>query len=316
MDNFGLAVKDFLNHCDFEKNLSIKTIKAYRTDLQQFAKFLYSRNKFIDIKEISKIDFKNYLEQISSLKPKSRKRKIATLKSMMNYLEFEDKILFNPLRKLRINIKEPKILPRCLSLHEIQWILKFAYTELMDTKPESYCYRILIRNVCIIELLFSTGARVSEIASLKVTDIDFTSGFIRISGKGSKERTIQIFNKDVLHLLSKYKELDKEHIHKNENYFFINRIYRKLSDQSIRRIVKLMAIKAGIKKHITPHVFRHSFATLLLEKEVDIKYIQTLLGHSSITTTQIYIQVNNFKVMESLRIKHPRKDMCFKFNNG
>lgn len=310
------AIKDFLNHCTFNKNLSSKTIKAYKTDLMQFAKFLNGKIFSIGVKDITKIELQQYIEHISFLKEKTRKRKIATIKAMLNYLEFEDKIEMNPIRKMKIKIKEPFRLPRCLSINQINDIFKAAYNEFKDDNAMTFLNQTALRNLAVIELLFATGARVSEIANLKLEDIDLVNGLISIKGKGNKERSIQISNSDTIQLLNKYKQIFERKIVDANNYFFINRLNSKLSDQSIRCIVKILSQKAKITKKITPHVFRHSFATLLLENDVDIKYIQILLGHSSILTTQIYTHVNNHKINQILKTKHPRKDICVRLNNG
>ncbi len=310
------AIQDFLNHCTFDKNLSCKTIKAYRTDLIQFSKFLYTKLKLsFDVREITKTEIQQYIEYISFLKAKSRKRKIATIKAMLNYLEFDDKIVTNPMRKLQIKIKEPFRLPRCLTINEMNEIFKAAYNEFNKENEKNILNQTALRNLAVIELLFATGARVSEIANLRLEDIDLATGKISIKGKGNKERIIQIHNNDTIQLINKYKQLFERKILKANNYFFINRLKKKLSDQSIRCIVRKLSQNAKITKKITPHIFRHSFATLLLENDVDIKYIQILLGHSSILTTQIYTHVNNHKINQILKTRHPRKDILVSMNN-
>jgi len=303
-----IAAKEFLHHCMYEKNLSSKTIKSYQIDLKQFYQFLLNKNYSNEVARITKIEIRDYLESLSKLKPKSIKRKIATLKAMMNYLEYEDKIDFNPIRKMKIRIKEPKTLPRFLSIEEIIRIFKSAYKEIALLNKDSYSYQIMLRNIAVIELLFATGARVSEIANLKNDDIDIITGTVTINGKGNKERIIQICSEETLKLLFLYKNILNKNIIQSCNFFLINRINKGLSDQSIRNIVKIISKRANIQNHVTPHIFRHTFATLLLEKGVDIKYIQSFLGHSSITTTQIYTHVNREKQRQILSSKHPRKD--------
>lgn len=301
-----IEINEFLLHCRFEKNLSIKTLKAYETDLRQLKIFLNNKEQIADI---SKDDLRKYLVSLSTLKPRSIKRKIAVIKTLFNYLEFEDKIAINPLRKMRIKLKEPKILPTVMSLPEVVKIFRLGYRRKEQIKNEnSYAYLESVRNIVILELLFSTGARVSEIANLHEDCINLHSGSITIKGKGNKERIIQLCNKETLAILKDYYLLFKEKIEKAGGAFLVNRFNKKLSDQSIRNLVKSMADNAGITKHITPHIFRHSFATLLLEKDVDIKYIQVMLGHSSIVTTQIYTHVNPARQRHILKTKHPRKD--------
>ena len=314
MSTIQVEITEFISHCKFEKNLSEKTIKAYSIDLVQFVAFLIKRDHPLKISGISKLELRGFLESLSHLKPKSVKRKIATIKAMFNFLEFEDKILINPFRKMRIRIQEPKRLPKILDIKEVQAIFRVVYQRnLACPNLDSYSYLESLRNIVVIELLFATGARVSEIANIKTENIDIGSGGMRIKGKGDKERFIQICNEETLSVLQKYQSSFKERMHLASGYFLVNRLGKKLSDQSIRGIVKSITIKARIKRHITPHIFRHSFATLLLEKDVDIKYIQVLLGHSSIVTTQIYTHVNRKKQRQILKAKHPRMDFSMNF---
>ena len=306
------SVLEFLSHCQFEKNLSDKTLKAYKLDLKQFYEYIKKCNHPTEILNIEKTIIKDYLKNISGSKPKTIKRKIATIKAMFNFLEYEDEILINPFRKIRIQIKEPKILPNVLSITEIKQIFKIVYqlkSKYLDLS--TYSYAELARDIAVLELLFATGIRVSELSNLKTEDIDLKIGLIKVVGKGSKERIIQITNKEALSSLREYYKLFKSKIVSNK-YFFINRLDNILSEQSIRFMVKKYAKKADLLKTITPHTFRHTFATLLLEQDVDIKYIQHLLGHSSIMTTQIYTHVNQDKQKKILSTKHPRK--LFKAN--
>ncbi len=314
MCTLQIATKEFISHCKFEKNLSPKTIKAYEIDLKQLLQFLLAKKHSVQILDISKLQLREYLENISPLKPKSIKRKIATIKAMFNFLEFEDRILVNPLRKMRIKIKEARELPKVLDLHEIKGIFKSAYDQKKGiNNKKAYAYLEAIRNIVVIELLFVTGARVSEIANLRTTQIDLVSGAVVIKGKGNKERLIQICNGETLRVLKSYNNLFAKQIKKSGGYFLTNRLGNKLSDQSIRNIVRKLKNQAGVARNITPHTFRHTFATLMLEKDVDIKYIQLLLGHSSIMTTQIYTHVNKAKQREILSAKHPRKDFSMRY---
>ena len=309
MNNLELAKADFLAHCRFEKNLSAKTQRAYETDLRQLEEFLSLRNLPLEVTEINKHHLREYLASIANLKPKSIKRKIATIKAVFNYLEFEDRIVSNPLRKMRIRIREARTLPTVMDLTEIMKIFKTAYKKRMGIRDvKGYAYREAMRNIAVLELLFSTGARVSEIAGLRTRDINLNTGNMIIMGKGSKERVIQVCNPESLSILKSYFSLFEEKIAVTNGYFLVNKFGNKLSDQSIRNMVKAMARKAEINKTVTPHMFRHSFATLLLEKDVDIKYIQSLLGHSSINTTQIYTHVNRKRQRHLLNTKHPRRD--------
>lgn len=307
MKNVQEATKAFLFHCRYEKKLSPKTLKAYTTDSDQFLNFLGKEKSQQEIGLIDKHILKEFLHHLEALKPKTLKRKVATVKAMFNFLEFEDEIIVNPFRKLKIKIKEPKMLPSVMSLLEVQKILNLASIQIRkNPRKKSYEYLESLRHQAVLEVLFATGTRVSEMCHLKCEDIDLETGLIRIMGKGSRQRSIQICHPEVLKILRAYNLQIRKRFNATE-YFFINRLGKRLSDQSVRFMVEKYSSRAGISKRVTPHTFRHSFATLLLEQNVDIKYIQTLLGHSSISTTQIYTHVNSTKQREILLHHHPRQ---------
>ena len=159
-----------------------------------------------------------------------------------------------------------------------------------------------------MELLFVTDMRISELCSLKQMNLDLINGTVLIFGKGAKERMLQIGNNDVLTALATYKMHFSEELSQTE-WLFVNRLQNRLSKQSVRYMINHYVTVTGIEMHITPHMFHHSFATLLLEADVDIRYIQKMLGHSSITTTQIYTSVSMNKQKEILEVKHPRNGM-------
>jgi integrase/recombinase XerD len=304
------VIDKFLFHCKFEKHLSPKTLKAYAIDLAQFKSFMYGRQGLSDIMQTGKEELKQYIQFISEFKPKTIKRKIATTKAMFNFMEFDELIEINPFRKVRISIKEPKVLPRVMTLQEASLLFTTVYKELHEfvNKKDSYTYKEKVRDVAVIELLFGTGVRVSELCSLRYEDIGTDFSAIRVNGKGNKERTIQISNEAIKKALDQYYRLFSEAIGKRQ-FFFINRLGSRLSEQSVRLMIRKYKEKCNLTKKITPHVFRHSFATLLLEQDVDIKYIQNLLGHSSIMTTQIYTHVSTEKQSEILQNKHPRNGL-------
>lgn len=297
----------FLFHCEIEKKLSPKTLKAYEADLRQFDAFL----KKDDIKKIAKDDLKLYLGMLSKFSSRTMKRKVATLKTFFSFLEFEESIETNPFHKVRIKIKLEKLLPKILSIVEINAILKQAYSEKEDVTIEnSYQYKEVTRNIAVLELLLATGIRVSELCSLKKESIGANFETIRILGKGNKERNIPITNTATKAALqSNY--MSFRAVIDVSSFFFINRFGNRLSTQSVRNLVKKYAVKANIHRNITPHVFRHSFATLLLEEDVDIRYIQHFLGHSSINVTQMYAHVNEKKKTELLMVKNPRNFVRF-----
>lgn len=287
----------FLNYCKNRKALDSKTIKAYTTDLRQFSGF--TKNCFCRETICNYIAFLH-----NAFKPKAVKRKIASLKAFTHYLVIEDIIENNPFNKIETSFREPVLLPKTIPLDIIKAILSAAYSELSTSK--TLCStKSATRDVAVLELLFATGARVSEICSLTPNAVNTVDYTIKIYGKGSKERIIQIENDDVKKAINNYQKLFSKEIN-SCGYFFVNRLHHRLTDQSVREMINKYSKLAGSSIHITPHMFRHSFATLLLEEDVDIRYIQKLLGHSSITTTQIYTHVSMSKQKEILSTKHPR----------
>ena len=305
------AIQDFKFHCEFEKNLSKKTLQAYNIDLNQFEG--YKDYKNLVINNFDKHIIKEYMQNlyVLNLKAKTIKRKLAVLKAFFTYLEFDEIILVSPFRKMRISIKEPKVLPKTMELKEIRKLLKYLYILRQNFEnKELYSYKALIRDIVVIEILFSTGLRVSELCNIKQNNINIQTGILKIKGKGDKERIIQICDNEVKRLLKEYQNLFKVQIDQT-NYFLVNRLGNKISEQSVRLMIKKYQKLIGIDKHITPHMFRHSFATLLLEEGVDIRYIQHMLGHSNISTTQIYTQVNIKQQRKILNTKHPRRTFNF-----
>lgn len=296
-------ITKYLEYCQYRKRLDLKTIKAYRIDLKQYATFAYSLKKGLQ---------KDTLDAfITSLhkqyKPKTAKRKVASLKAFFHYLEYQELVEENPFNKLDTRFREEKLLPKTIPFHSIQKFLSVLYDQKPQAKSE-YQLRCCLRDIAVIELLFATGMRISELCSLKPTSIDLESGNVLIYGKGAKERIIQLGNPEVISALLLYQEHFKEDID-TCGYFFVNKRKNRLSEQSVRFMINRYAELAGLSQHITPHMFRHSFATLLLEQDVDIRYIQQMLGHSSISTTEIYTHVSNAKQKDILVNRHPRNLM-------
>jgi integrase/recombinase XerD len=292
---------DYLDYCTYRKRLSPKTIIAYRIDLKQFFAYIDSDGTGNGGAASAKELLKSYLSFLSeTYKCASIKRKLASIRAYYNYLEDENIIAFNPVHALRAKFREEQRLPKTMLFHTVQRLLDFVYKKYSDApRPES------LRDILVIEFLFATGVRVSELCSLKEEDVDVTTGKINIFGKGSKERIVQICNPEVLAKLSEYRRVFDVDI-KSSGYFFINRLHRRFSEQSVRGMICNYTRKAGITQHITPKMFRHTFATLLLEEEVDIRYIQRMLGHASVKTTEIYTYVVSSKENEILMLKHPR----------
>lgn len=303
MENFNFAqlTQGYLNHCKYEKGLDEKTMKAYRIDLAQYANTSSDLNLLL-----SKEHLQSYIAELhAKYAIKSVKRKIASLKAFFNYLEYEEISPSNPFSKLRVKLHEPFLLPRTIPLSTINTLFTCAYRQLSIADNNSCTYRATLRDIAVLELLFATGMRISELCSLHSYDVNLSEGVIRIYGKGNKERLIQIGNQDVLSAVCAYQDCYAKQIAET-SWFFLNRLGNRLSSQSVRFMINKYCQAAGIQLHITPHMFRHSFATLLLEEDVDIRYIQQLLEHSSIITTQIYTHVTSKKQKDILTAKHPR----------
>lgn len=303
MDNLQMLIKKYLEYCNSQKRLDKKTLKAYKIDLRQFSEQTSSQ-------EIAQITFKTLEDYIAKLhqqyKPKTVKRKIAALKAFFHYLEYKDIILQNPFNKIQVHFREPVILPKTIPLHTVETFLTTIYKQRNNAKTD-YQKRNALRDAAVAELLFATGIRISELCTLKSNDVNLIDGTILIYGKGGKERRIQIGNDAVIRILKEYKINFNTEI-KNCNHFFANQSGKALSDQSVRRMIKKYSSLANIDLHITPHMFRHTFATCLLDTGVDIRFIQEMLGHSSINVTEIYTHVTVAKQKDILTTKHPRKD--------
>lgn len=299
MFEYKLHIDEFLNFCRYHKKLSDKTIRAYKIDLSQYGVFS---------NELSKQALWDYIEYLNKkYKPKTAKRKLATLKAFIHFLLLQDLIDFNPFDKLETTIKEPLLLPKTIPLGVIAKLISFSYQQIVFAKSD-YQIRSAVRNTAILELLFATGARVAEICTLRSDNVDLLGNSVKFYGKGSKERIIPIENFAVLSILRKYHSLFEKEI-PDSGYFFVNKLGRRMTEQSVRNMINFYCKQCGVDMHITPHMFRHSFATLLLEEDVDIRYIQRMLGHSSITTTQIYTHVTSAKQKEILKTKHPRNKL-------
>lgn len=288
----------YLDYCKYRKELNDKTIKAYRIDLKQYFNYL-------NTDEPQKQDIEGYIINLHKIyKQKTVKRKLASIKAFYNYLEEEEYINENPFRKIRVKFKEAVVLPKIIMREEIETLLNHMY----DCRAVKKKYRYWLRDMAVIETFFATGARVYEISNIEKDCIDLKSGLLCIKGKGNKERYVQIGNLKVLELLQKYYAANQDDIN-HSGYFFVNGRAGRFTEQSIRIMLRKYSEEAGISRRITPHMFRHSFATFLIEEGVDISCVQQILGHSSIKTTQIYIHIAARIQAEILRDMHPRNHM-------
>ena len=293
-------VKEYLEFCQLRKELDEKTLKAYRIDLRQFFDFCGSSDP-------CRGKIERYVTELHrQYKQKTVKRKIASVKAFYHYLEEEEIIEETPFRKIRVNFKEAVTLPSIIPRQEIEKLLNYMYAE---KGTSGRCrHRYWLRDMAVVEMFFATGARVYEVSNMRKNNIDLTSGLLRIDGKGDKQRYVQIGDEEVLDLLREYYLENADDIEKSGS-FFVNNQGRRFTEQSIRGMLDRYAKRAGINRKITPHMFRHSLATYLIEEGVDISLVQQIFGHSSIRTTQIYIHVAAGKQAEILKKKHPRRNM-------
>lgn len=290
----------YLEYCEYRKELDRKTLKAYRIDLRQYF-------EYICVDEPDKEKIEEYVTHLhKSDKQKTVKRKIASIKAFYNYLEETEIIAESPFRKIKVKFKETVTLPRIIPREEIEKLLNHMYQCLNENDKASR--KFMLRDVAVIEVFFATGARVYEISNIRDDSINLNTGLIRLMGKGGKERYVQISNTSILEVLKKYYDENEQSI-KKSGYFFVNNRESRYTEQSIRLMLKKYTKQAGIERNITPHMFRHSFATYLIEEGVDVSCVQQILGHSSIKTTQIYIHIAAKKQAEILKELHPRNNM-------
>ena len=292
-DNMDKLINYFINYFENELNYSKNTIKSYQKDLEIFKTFVKDTN-------INKIDYNYIREYLSYLYEKnysktSIARNISTLRSFFKYLYNENIIKDNPL-VLISNPKLDKKLPKVLNYQELENLL---LTPDINTP-------IGLRDACILELLYSTGIRVNELTNIKINDINFTEKKILILGNGNQERYV-LFGNLCLKKINDYLRNGRTYLDKDNNqYLFLNKKGKKISDRTIRTMIDTMCNKASIKMHISPHTLRHTFATHMLNEGADLKTVQELLGHENLSTTQIYTHVSNEYLRNIYLNTHPR----------
>ncbi len=304
----------FIDICKYERGLSELTLKAYAQDL----KLLFRELPCNYITEVTQEMLWQWLRSSGSkYNPVSLKRKSACYRRFFDVMTQRNYIRRNPFSGLKLEIRETKKLPRNLELAEFRAMLCTAL-ELCESAKKQFesgifprkqsliSYFVAVRDLLVIELLFATGARVHELCNLKENDWNPKEGSFRIFGKGRKERKVYInMLNDVKSELAAYNALRNE-MGFCGNYILLNKWGKHLSTQAVRNIVTKYVELAGIKKDVTPHYFRHTYAALLLEGGMDIKYIQHFLGHSSIVTTQGYLHVSEEGAKKMLEKYHPR----------
>ena len=296
--DWSLAIKNYSNYLKIERGLSVNSVNSYCSDVSKLATFLNQFKIDDDISTIAYETIKEFLYYSSKLiSSRSQARLISSLKSFFNYLQFEGLRTNNPM-ELTETPKIGRKLPDSLSLNEIDQLI----TAVDLSKTEGF------RNKCILETLYSCGLRVSELVNLKISDLFFSEGFIKVNGKGNKDRFVPI-EKSTKVLIQEYIKVHRVQlkIYKDHtDILFLNRRGRQLTRAMIFTIIKRLAVIINLKKSISPHTFRHSFATHLLENGADLRSIQLMLGHESITTTEVYVHLDRKHLNEVLQKYHPR----------
>ncbi|MAO47143.1 MAG: tyrosine recombinase XerD [Aequorivita sp.] len=293
------VLKDYQNYLRLERGLSENSILNYSLDIQKLAQWLHTNKIEVSPVDISEEILQQFIYEVAKkVNPRTQSRLISGLKGFFNYLIFEDYRKTNPLEL----IEAPKLgrkLPDTLAVEEIDAII--SAIDLSSKQGE--------RNRAIIETLYGCGLRVSELTSLKISDLYFEEGFIKVTGKGDKQRLVPIGPTTEKYINIYRKEVRiHQTIHPAAmDTVFLNQHGRPLTRAMIFTIVKRLAEKAGIHKTISPHTFRHSFATHLLENGADLRAIQQMLGHESITTTEIYTHIDRRHLTEIINRFHPRK---------
>jgi len=297
--NWQQAIQDYSNYLKLERGLSSNSISSYTLDIKKLVAYINELRLNINPDQIEIQTVQQFIyHSAKSINPRSQSRLISALRGFFDYLIFENYVTINPLEL----IESPKIgrkLPDTLSIEEIDILI--SSIDLAAPQGE--------RNRAIIETLYSCGLRVSELTNLKISDLFFEEGFIKVTGKGNKQRFVPISS-----LTQKYIELYKDDVRphapiveEHQDTLFLNRRGKQLTRAMIFTIVKQLTKKAGINKIISPHTFRHSFATHLLENGADLRAIQLMLGHESITTTEIYMHVDKSHLSKVINTYHPRK---------
>ena len=299
MSNWQSYIKEYQNYLKLERGLSKNTIDNYTFDIEKLVLFLSQKEINISPIHITEELIQQFIyEMASQVNPRSQSRLISGLKSFFNYLIFEDYRNDTPLELIEVP-KTGRKLPDTLSTLEIDSLIQAI--DLSTPEGE--------RNKAMLETLYSCGLRVSELISLKISDLFFEEGFIKITGKGNKQRFVPV-GKSTIKIVTSYVNQIRVHltIQKSfEDTLFLNRRGRQLTRAMVFTIIKNLAIKINLNKTISPHTFRHSFATHLLENGADLRSIQLMLGHESITTTEVYMHLDRKFLSEVLKNYHPRK---------
>lgn len=292
---FRDAASAFIRHCQSIRKLSPHTTRAYELDLAGFTQFLGKRAAVSTCDKTVIHNYVRHLFDVRTLKESSVKRHLATLRSLFRWLEEDDQVAEDPFRGTRIRIRMPKRLPRVIARADLRRLL-------LHEQPPSFAD---LTAYVATELLFATGMRVSELASLLDAAVDVDDGTITIIGKGNRQRRVYVPD-DIKSLLRDYRTA-RDRSPSTAVTFLVNSRGDAASPQMIRRLVRLHGERSEVRDRVTPHMFRHSVATYLLEEGVDIRYVQRLLGHRSISTTEMYTAVADSALKVRITEKHPRR---------
>jgi integrase/recombinase XerD len=297
--NWTRYIKEYQSYLKIERGLSKNTIVNYAFDIERLCLFLVQNEIDVSPLKINEETIQQFIYSVSKeVNPRSQSRIISGLKSFFNYLIFEDYRNDNPLELIE-SPKTGRKLPDTLSITDIDALINAI--DLSSNEGE--------RNRAILETLYGCGLRVSELVALKISDLFFEEGFIKITGKGNKERFVPIGETTQKYILI---YVNSVRLHLNikkgfEDTLFLNRRGSQLTRAMIFTIIKDLAFKIGLNKNISPHTLRHSFATHLLENGADLRSIQLMLGHESITTTEIYVHLDRTYLTQVIHTFHPRK---------
>lgn len=300
----GEASEAFVRYCESIRKLSAHTVRAYRLDLQHLTSFVGVRE---DVRACNRSTLHGYVEYLFTvvrLKETSVRRHVASARALFRWLEDERFIDEDPFRRTQIRIRLPKRLPRILTREELAAVLQSSSAGFAGTTAH-----------VAAELLFATGIRVAELVALRDSDIDLPSAVITITGKGDRQRRVYIPDADVRDVVAAYRIARRERAGETET-FLINSRGGAATPEFVRRILQRLAQAANVVRRVTPHMFRHSCATYLLEAGMDIRYVQRLLGHRSISTTEIYTHVADATLKVQVTERHPRRSIVHTHGMG
>ena len=289
-------IDDFLDYIKVEKNFSDNTEINYEIDLKEYKAYLDSKRvNYLNIKYKDVLDYTKYLKENKEFTPTSINRHLSSLRSFYNFLILNNKITSNPFKLIKGQKKELK-LPNYMKYSEFE--------DMINSIPDDI---LGIRNRCLFEMLFCSGARIGELININVSDIDFSSHSIKVLGKGNKERIIYL-NEHAIDSLNTY--LDESRLEllngRKSDRLFINHIGGDLTTRGVRDIIDNIIKKAALNIKVTPHMFRHTFATMLLNEGCSLRSVQELLGHANLSTTSIYTHVSNDRIKDVYLHTHPR----------